>query len=151
MKFFSLFLIWVIFIINWVDLNAGYFLRFVVWSFFVFIVMFGTWWIFLLLSLEGLFRKISFGELIQDFSFSGLSGICWGRIVFGDLFDSSLLIFFIELTNSICNALAINDHLPKLVVGMMKIDFLGQIKLKASDECSLCFHILLIGNKWFKT
>ncbi len=77
-----------------------------------FFLLFFTWWIL---------RIISLSQLFKNFLFDCISSLNVCRILFRNLFYSSLFIFFVKFSHSICNFFSINFNFPKFVIRMMKI------------------------------
>ena len=76
---------------------------------------------FLLFYNRWILRIISLCQLFKNFLFHCISSLCVCRILFRNLFYSSLFIFFVKFSHSICNFFPINFNFPKFVIRMMKI------------------------------
>lgn len=123
--------------------GLGFLLLFLFFFVYWFIVLFLALFIdyFIIFSIDSLFRKVSFGKLIENFVFSCRLSICWRGIIFWDLLNSCLFIFFVKFSDSVSNSFSIDTDFPKFIVWMVEINFLRQVEVVASNVLSLGFHL----------
>jgi len=92
------------------------------WLFFFFLLFFKLLLgFFLLFFTRWILWIISLSQLLKNFLFDCISSLNVCRILFWNLFYSSLFIFFVKFSYSICNFFPINFNFPKFVIRMMKI------------------------------